>query len=147
MLNVDLRLVVFMVNLPMLSLGSVRRYCNGQASVEPRGETAVFDPSNQRASTGRARTNWAAGPWGGMRVHITGRANGRSVVRTWQLTAPAVHGPEIPCMAASLLADRILHGGALAPGGMPCMGLLTLEDFAPEFARWGIRTQVEESIA
>lgn len=89
--------------------------------------------------------DWAAGPWGGMRVRITGRqVQGRRVVRTWLLTAPAIHGPEIPCMATTLLARRILGGARLAPGAMPCMGLLKLEDFAEEFARWNIRTHSEE---
>ena len=26
---------------------------------------------------------------------------------------------------------------------MPCMGLLALEDFAPEFARWGMAAEWE----
>lgn len=88
----------------------------------------------------------AAGPWGGMQVELSGRrADGQTVIRTWQLTAPALHGPEIPCMAATLLARRILRGNAPAPGGMPCMSLLSLAEFGPEFERWGINTRITES--
>jgi hypothetical protein len=87
----------------------------------------------------------AAGPWGGMQVELSGRrVDGEPVVRTWQLTAPALHGPEIPCMAATLLARSILRGNAPAPGATPCMGLLTLADFGAEFSRWDIRTRIEE---
>ena len=47
----------------------------------------------------------AAGEKGGMRVSIVGgRSDGGGCMRrTWQLTAPAMDGPEIPCMAAILL--------------------------------------------
>lgn len=49
-----------------------------------------------------------AGDKGGMRVSVVGNRNGRGgrVRRTWQLTAPAMDGPEIPCMTAILLARR-----------------------------------------
>src|SRR5262249_27447521 len=42
----------------------------------------------------------AAGSKGGMSVSVVGDVNGgKRVRRTWQLVAPASHGPEIPCMA------------------------------------------------
>ena len=73
------------------------------------------------------------------------RADGARVRRTWQLTAPALNGPEIPSMAAIVLARRFSRGEVPAPGAMPCMGLLALADFEPEFARWGIVTRIEET--
>jgi hypothetical protein len=89
-----------------------------------------------------------AGPWGGMRVSVVGRlADGAQVRRTWQLRAPASDGPEIPCMAAILLARRMLRGEAFAPGARVCMGLLSLEAFAPEFARWRMETSISEEPA
>lgn len=88
------------------------------------------------------------GPWGGMRVSVLGSLpEGRRVRRNWLLTAPAVDGPEIPCMAAILLARRIAAGRAPAPGAMACEGLLGLDEFAPLFARWKMRTRVEEVAA
>jgi hypothetical protein len=70
-------------------------------------------------------------------------AQGRPLEIEWHLTADNHHGPEIPCMAAILLARRLARGDAMPVGAQPCMGLLTLDAFAPEFAKWGI---VAESI-
>jgi saccharopine dehydrogenase-like NADP-dependent oxidoreductase len=90
-----------------------------------------------------------AGPTGGMRVSIVGnRIDGAGRVRrTWQLVAPALDGPEIPCMAAILLARRLIRGERFPPGAFPCMGILSLADFAPLFARWRITTRMEEVAA
>lgn len=87
-----------------------------------------------------------AGPWGGMRVSVVGRDRGDTQIRrTWQLCAPAQDGPEIPCLAAILLARQIAAGRAPKSGAYACMGLLRLADFAPAFARWNIRTRIEQS--
>jgi saccharopine dehydrogenase-like NADP-dependent oxidoreductase len=78
-------------------------------------------------------------PAGGMAVRLRGRdASGTPLALAWHITAPDHHGPEIPCMAAILLARRLARGPAWDPGARPCMGLLTLADFEPEFARWGM---------
>lgn len=81
---------------------------------------------------------------GGMVLRVRGiDAAGRAAARSWHITAPDDHGPEIPCMAAILLARRLARGDAALPAGaMPCAGLLALEQFAPEFARWGMATDV-----
>jgi saccharopine dehydrogenase-like NADP-dependent oxidoreductase len=85
------------------------------------------------------------GPSGGMRVSIEGRrTDGMSLRRTWQLSAPALNGPEVPCMAAILLARRIARGALAVRGAHACMTYLTLDDFEPEFARWDIRTRIED---
>jgi saccharopine dehydrogenase-like NADP-dependent oxidoreductase len=90
----------------------------------------------------------AAGEKGGMRVSVVGKRNiGERVRRTWQLTVPAVDGPEIPCLAAILLARRIARGEPFKSGAFPCMGFLSLSSFEPEFARWGITTRTEEGPA
>lgn len=83
-------------------------------------------------------------PHGGMLVRVSGtRADGRPGVSTWQLTAPDGNGPEIPCMATLLLAAQLADGTLLARGAMPCMGLLTLDDFTPHFDKWGMRTRID----
>lgn len=88
-----------------------------------------------------------AGEWGGMLVEVVGiDSSGRRVRRTWTLRAPALHGPEIPCMAAILLAMQVANGTLMTPGAYPCMGFLGLPDFTPLFARWGITTQVQEQL-
>jgi saccharopine dehydrogenase-like protein len=90
-----------------------------------------------------------AGATGGMRVSVVAaRAlGGERRRRIWQLTAPAMDGPEIPCMAAILLARRLACGEVVVPGAFPCIGFLSLADFAPEFARWQITTRTEEVAA
>lgn len=96
-------------------------------------------------------SNWLdarGGEWGGMRVSVRGRTtDGRSVRRTWQLTAPAVDGPEIPCMAAILMARRMAAGQLPPPCAAACAGFLELSEFGPLFAQWRMRTRSEESAA
>lgn len=88
------------------------------------------------------------GQCGGMLVQLTGRGkDGKPLRLEWHLTADSNHGPEIPCMAAILVAKKLVRGQLKTRGAMPCMGLLTLDDFAEEFARWDIRTLVQESEA
>jgi hypothetical protein len=85
------------------------------------------------------------GRTGGMRVRIRGEDfAGREVVKTWELIAEDNHGPEIPCMAAVLLAIRSSREG-LPSGARVCMGMLVLKDFDAEFARWHITTQISPS--
>ncbi len=82
---------------------------------------------------------------GGMQVSLSGVRPGGSRHRvTWQLTAESNHGPEIPCIAAILLARRIAAGQVPQSGAYACMGFLRLADFDPEFARWSIRSRIEE---
>jgi hypothetical protein len=82
-----------------------------------------------------------------MRVRAAGiDAAGQRKCLTWELVAKANHGPEIPCMAAILLANKLHQGHSFAPGAQVCMGILELAEFEPEFARWGIKTQVSESM-
>jgi hypothetical protein len=91
----------------------------------------------------------SAGEKGGMRVSVVGDRSdgGGRVRRVWQLTAPALDGPEIPCMAVILLARRLARGEVFQSGAFPCTGFLTLSQFAPEFARWKITTRMEEAAA
>ncbi len=80
---------------------------------------------------------------GGMVVEAEGiDVHGRPARTAWHITAGDGHGPEIPCMAAILLARKLARGEALPVGAQPCMGLLRLADFEPEFARWRMHTEV-----
>ena len=83
---------------------------------------------------------------GGMLVSVVGTTeDGRNCRLDWHLLAPDNHGPEIPCMPAILLAKKLSRGEIGRCGALPCMGLLTLDEFAPEFARWGIKTKRVET--
>jgi hypothetical protein len=89
-----------------------------------------------------------AGRSGAMRVSVVGMsALGQRLRRTWQLTAPALNGPQIPCMAAILLARRLAGGEQMKAGAFACMGFLSLAEFESLFARWEITTRVEECAA
>jgi uncharacterized protein YbjT (DUF2867 family) len=82
---------------------------------------------------------------GGMLVSVAGtRSDGKEGRVEWHITADANHGPEIPCMAAILLARKLARGEIPARGAQPCMGLLTLAEFEPEFRRWGMTTEIRD---
>ncbi len=82
---------------------------------------------------------------GGMVVRVAGiNETGAEARRAWHITAGNDHGPEIPCMAAILLARRLARGHALRTGAFACAGLVQLADFEPEFARWGMVTDIQE---
>jgi saccharopine dehydrogenase-like NADP-dependent oxidoreductase len=88
-------------------------------------------------------TDFLGSSLGGMVVRVEGRdAGGRLARRAWHVAADDDHGPEIPCMAAILLARRLATGHPIATGACTAAGLLDLEDFAPEFARWRMATDV-----
>jgi predicted dinucleotide-binding enzyme len=63
--------------------------------------------------------------------------------RRWSLIAEQGDGPEIPTMAAELLAEDIL-AGRIAPGASNASGLLTLDRFEPLFRRFAIRCEIRE---
>lgn len=80
---------------------------------------------------------------GGMVVRVEGLdASGRLARRAWHIAAGNNHGPEIPCMAATLLAARIAGGSLTVPGAHVAMGWLSLPDFMPEFERWGMTIHI-----
>ncbi len=79
---------------------------------------------------------------GGMRVTLRGLRDGVEHTVHWDLTAPMLHGPEIPTFAAVLLARRWAEGSPLPVGAHACMGLLTLAEFEEEFARWQIGSSI-----
>lgn len=65
------------------------------------------------------------------------------LTRGWTLIASHGDGPEIPTMAAELLAGDVL-AGRVAPGARDAGGLLTLDRFEPLFNELGIRHEVTE---
>ncbi len=85
--------------------------------------------------------NWLGSSTGGMVLEVNGLdTTGGVAQRAWHITAPNDHGPEIPAMPAILLARRIASGQLTDVGAHTSMGWLTLADFAPEFAKWGMTT-------
>lgn len=82
---------------------------------------------------------------GGMVVRVEGLdATGQPARRAWHIAADQNHGPEIPCMAAILLARKLARGQVMPTGAFACMGMLQLAEFKPEFARWRMETDLVE---
>jgi saccharopine dehydrogenase-like NADP-dependent oxidoreductase len=87
-------------------------------------------------------------PLGGMVVRVEGLDDaGRPARRAWHIAADHDHGPEIPCMAAIVLARKLAAGEAMAPGAFTAAGLLSLGEFEPEFAKWGMVTDLVDEVA
>ena len=81
---------------------------------------------------------------GGMYVTLAGEGiDGRPLTLTWSLVAQRNHGPYIPCGAAIALAGKIAAGVRLPKGAMPCMGLLTVEEFLAPLRDLDITEKVE----
>jgi NAD(P)-dependent dehydrogenase (short-subunit alcohol dehydrogenase family) len=92
--------------------------------------------------------NAFGGQLAGMLVAVLGqRADGSRARAEWHLTADALHGPEIPCMPAILLARKLAAGGIAQRGAFACTGFLDLSEFESEFSRWRITTVVREQNA
>jgi saccharopine dehydrogenase-like NADP-dependent oxidoreductase len=67
----------------------------------------------------------------------------RPLRKTWNLLAARNHGPHIPCGASIALTHKLVRGDSLPKGAMPCMGLLTVEDYLAPLRDLDIR-EVEE---
>lgn len=89
--------------------------------------------------------NFLGSALGGMVVRVHGvDASGTALQRAWHIAADNDHGPEIPCMAAVLLARRLAAGTLEKVGAHTSVGQLSLAEFAPEFGRWGMVTDLGE---
>jgi len=67
---------------------------------------------------------------GAMFVSLEGTGiDGQPLKLDWHLVAVQNHGPHIPCGASIALAKKLAGGDKLPHGAMPCMGLLTVENY------------------
>lgn len=82
---------------------------------------------------------------GGMQVRVLGRDGaGSRIRRTWNLTAGSNHGPEIPCIPARVVATKLVGNELTKRGAVPCMGLMSLEDFASVAAEFDMQWNIDE---
>ena len=82
---------------------------------------------------------------GGMVVRASGvDGSGNAVKRAWHIAADHDHGPEIPCMSAIILARGLASGKITGTGAHTATGRFSLSDYAPEFSKWGMLTDVVE---
>ncbi|MGQ5523508.1 saccharopine dehydrogenase family protein [Chitinimonas sp. PSY-7] len=83
-------------------------------------------------------------PWvsdkGGMFVSLEGVGiDGQPLKLDWHLVAAQNHGPHIPCGASIALAVKLARGDKLPHGAMPCMGLLTVEEYLAALQGFDVR--------
>lgn len=75
-----------------------------------------------------------------MHVELSGLGkNGQPLTRTWHILAFNHHGPNIPCGAAIALARKLARGDTIEAGAMPCVGLLSLDEYMNALAGLEIR--------
>jgi NAD(P)-dependent dehydrogenase (short-subunit alcohol dehydrogenase family) len=96
--------------------------------------------------------DWMGSEVGGMHVEMRGIGDdGRPKTVVWNLVARRGHGPEIPCIAAIVLARKLAsefaRGIAGPRGAMPCMGLMTLEEFGAAVAHLDIAWETHAVMA
>jgi len=83
---------------------------------------------------------------GGMHLTLRGQdAAGEPKALTWNLVARRGHGPEIPCIAAIVVAKKLAAGRITERGAMPCMGLMNLDEFDAAVAHLDIHWSVGDS--
>ena len=115
------------------------------AEARARGVTLPIERWAKVLNRAAAMLDWFGSGRGGMLVSVTGhKPDGTRSRLEWHLTADRNLGPEVPCMSALLLTRKIARGEFSFRGASPCVGLLTLADFQPEFRRWGMTTTFEE---
>ena len=78
-----------------------------------------------------------------MAMTMKGWRSGRPVTKRWTLLAEQGDGPEIPTLAAELLADDLLAGRVPA-GARDAAGLLEFERFEPLLAKLAVQYQTTE---
>ena len=67
---------------------------------------------------------------GGMFVKLDGVGHaGEQKSLTWHVVATSNHGAHIPCGASIALSQKLASGRSLPHGAMPCMGLLTVDEY------------------
>jgi hypothetical protein len=76
---------------------------------------------------------------GGMHVIMRGKdRTGAQHQRQWFVIAKNGDGPQIPCVPTILLAKKLAQGTALPTGAMPCLGLISLNEYLAELTRFSI---------
>ncbi len=80
---------------------------------------------------------------GGMHMLMKGtNKEGKAHEMKWFIIAKNNDGPQIPCVPAILLAKKIIQGQLPASGALPCVGLVSLDEYMKELAAFSIKQQV-----
>lgn len=80
---------------------------------------------------------------GGMHMLIRGTAkHGKPLEINWFIIAKNNDGPQIPCVPAIILSKKIIQGKLHASGAMPCVGMITLDEYMQELETFSIKQHV-----
>jgi hypothetical protein len=80
---------------------------------------------------------------GGMHVLLTGvDSSGRPATKRWFIIARDGYGPYIPTVPAVILAAKFISGTFARTGAMPCVGMITLQEYLDELSHLKIKTYV-----
>jgi hypothetical protein len=91
----------------------------------------------------KRRLGWLGTDDGGMFLTLEGLGSDGAAKRVeWHLIARSGHGPNIPTLAAVVLARRLAHGERLQPGAGPCVGYVTLPELLAEVVDLDITWQM-----
>jgi hypothetical protein len=99
----------------------------------PKHAAALLRASNRFDALGTAD--------GGMHIILRGEdQSGRPVTKRWFIIARDGDGPYIPTVPAVVLAAKIISGVFARTGAMPCVGMVTLQEYLDELAHLKIKT-------
>jgi len=64
---------------------------------------------------------------------------GKPLEIKWFIIAQDNDGPQIPCVPAIILSKKIIQGKLHASGAMPCVGMITLDEYMKELEGFSIK--------
>ena len=80
---------------------------------------------------------------GGMHMLMKGTDKAGKVIQVkWFIIAKEGDGPQIPCVPAILLSEKLMQNSLHARGAMSCVGLLTLDEYMKELEGFSIKQYV-----
>ena len=83
---------------------------------------------------------------GGMHMIITGEdKSGNQKTIKWFIVAKNGHGPHIPTIPAIILAKKLVQDEINRIGAMPCVGLITLEEYLTELRDLDVHVYIDNN--
>ena len=81
---------------------------------------------------------------GGMRVTLSGSSTEQKPLQVrWTLIARNGVGPFVPIIPTAICVQKLIDGGLAQRGAMPCLNLITLDEFSRAAQRWPISWSTE----
>jgi len=82
---------------------------------------------------------------GGMHMLMKGKSyQGESIEIQWFVIAKDGDGPQIPCVPAIVLAQKLIAGQIQTRGAVPCVAMVNLEEYMKELKEYSIKEFVKQ---